>query len=55
VARKKVITPGILIDGVLEVQKGLEPGEEFGVRGQTLLQDGSRLNVIDRMPPLAAN
>jgi len=55
VARKRVITPGILIDGILEVEKGLNPGEEFVVRGQTLLEDGSRINVIERTPPLASN
>jgi len=52
VARKTVITPGILIDGVQEVVEGLAPGEEFIVRGQTLLEDGARINVIERTPPL---
>jgi multidrug efflux pump subunit AcrA (membrane-fusion protein) len=55
VVRKRVITPGINIDGVLEVEQGLSPGQEFVVRGQTLLEDGSRVNIIDRTPPLSAN
>jgi multidrug efflux pump subunit AcrA (membrane-fusion protein) len=55
VARKKTITQGILIDGVLEVQQGLSPGEEVIVRGQTLLEDGARINVIEQVQSLNAN
>ncbi|MDR1252086.1 MAG: efflux RND transporter periplasmic adaptor subunit [Treponema sp.] len=55
VARKRVIVPGILIDGALEVQQGLSPNEEIIVRGQTLLEDGSRVNIIEQLAPLAAN
>ena len=54
-ARKKIITPGILVDGVLEVQSGLAPDEEIVVRGQSLLEDGARINIVDRVPPLSAN
>jgi RND family efflux transporter MFP subunit len=53
-ARKRLVTPGILIDGVLEIQKGLEPDEEIVLRGQTLLDDGVRVNVVDRVAPLSA-
>jgi multidrug efflux pump subunit AcrA (membrane-fusion protein) len=49
---KKTVVPGILIDGVLEIQSGLAPDEEIVVRGQTLLDDGSRVNIIDRFAPL---
>jgi multidrug efflux pump subunit AcrA (membrane-fusion protein) len=55
IARKKLITPGILIDGILEVQEGLGPDEEIVVRGQTLLEDGARINIIERIAPLGAN
>jgi multidrug efflux pump subunit AcrA (membrane-fusion protein) len=55
VARKKVIVPGIIIDGVMEVRQGLAPDEEIVVRGQTLLEDGSMVNVIERLSPLSAN
>ena len=55
VARKKIIQQGIIIDGVLEVQQGLEPGDEVIIRGQTLLEDGAQVNVIDRVAPMAAN
>ncbi|GAB6392918.1 MAG: efflux RND transporter periplasmic adaptor subunit [Treponematales bacterium] len=52
VARKAVITPGIVIDGIMEVEEGLAAGAEFVTRGQSLLEDGSRINVIERTPPL---
>ena len=53
VARQKVVVPGILVDGVAEIQEGLAPDEEVIIRGQTLLEDGSRINVIDRVAPLS--
>ena len=55
VVRKRNIVPGIQIDGILEIQSGLEPDEEIVVRGQTLLDDGSRVNVVERFTPLSAN
>jgi RND family efflux transporter MFP subunit len=55
VARKRIIVPGIIIDGVMEVRQGLMPGDEVVVRGQTLLEDGSRVNVIEQLLPLSAN
>jgi multidrug efflux pump subunit AcrA (membrane-fusion protein) len=55
VVRKRIITPGILIDGVLEILDGLAPNEEIVVRGQTLLGEGARVNIIERITPLAAN
>ena len=55
VARKRVIVPGIVIDGVMEVRQGLAPNEDVVVRGQTLLEDGSRVNVIEQLSPLGAN
>jgi len=54
VARRRTVVQGIVIDGVLEVVQGLASGEEVVVRGQTLLDDGSRINIIDRLPPLSA-
>ncbi|MDR2101813.1 MAG: efflux RND transporter periplasmic adaptor subunit [Treponema sp.] len=55
IARRKLVSPGILIDGVLEIQQGLAPDEEIVVRGQSLLEDGVRINIVDRVPPLSAN
>jgi RND family efflux transporter MFP subunit len=52
VARKQLITRGILIDGVLEIQSGLAAQDEVVVRGQTMLGDGDRVNVIDHVAPL---
>ena len=49
---KKTVVPGILIDGVLEIQTGLAPDEEIVIRGQTLLEDGSRVNIVERLAPL---
>jgi multidrug efflux pump subunit AcrA (membrane-fusion protein) len=52
VARKKVIVPGIIVDGVLEVTQGLRPDEDVIIKGHTLLEDGARINVIERASPL---
>jgi RND family efflux transporter MFP subunit len=54
-ARKRIVVPGILIDGILEVQQGLKANEDIIVRGQSLLNDGAKVNVIDRVAPLSAN
>ena len=53
--RKRIITTGILIDQILEVQDGLKAGEEIVIRGQTLLDDGAKINVVDRVQPLGAD
>jgi multidrug efflux pump subunit AcrA (membrane-fusion protein) len=52
IVKKRLIAPGILIDGGMEVQNGLEPNEEIVIRGQTLLDDSSRVNIIERLMPL---
>jgi len=52
VVKKRIVQPGIMIDGAQEILSGLKPGEEFIVKGQTLLNDGSRVNVIERVAPL---
>jgi len=55
VVKKRIVVPGILIDGVVEISSGLAPNEEIVVRGQTLLDDGFRVNIIERIAPLATN
>jgi multidrug efflux pump subunit AcrA (membrane-fusion protein) len=55
IVKKRTVIPGINIDGTLEIQSGLEPDEEIVVRGHTLLNDGARVNVVDRIAPLSAN
>jgi len=52
IVRKKIVAPGIIIDNVMEIQSGLEDSDEIVVRGQTLLDDGSRVNIIERVTPL---
>jgi RND family efflux transporter MFP subunit len=52
VARRKQIVTGITIDGVMEIQSGLSANEEIVVRGQTLLEDGSRINIIEQLAPV---
>jgi multidrug efflux pump subunit AcrA (membrane-fusion protein) len=52
IARKTVITPGITVDGALEVREGLAPDAEIVVKGQTLLDDRARVRVIERTQSL---
>ena len=52
IAVKKDIVPGILIDSVLEVERGLNAGDEVIIKGQALLTDGSTINVVQRESPL---
>jgi multidrug efflux pump subunit AcrA (membrane-fusion protein) len=54
IARRQPVVPGILVDGVLEIQQGLTPNQEIVIRGQTFLEDGSRINVIEQVAPLGA-
>jgi len=55
VVKRKVIVPGILIDGVMEIQSGLAPDEEIVIRGHTLLTDGAKVNVVEQTAPISAN
>ena len=52
IARKQLVVPGIVIDGVMEVREGLNPGDDVVVRGQGLLDDRTRINIIDRVPSI---
>jgi len=52
IARRRPVTPGILVDGLQEIRSGLEPNEEVVARGQTLLDDGARVNIIERLAPI---
>jgi multidrug efflux pump subunit AcrA (membrane-fusion protein) len=53
VAKKRIVVPGIQIDGILEIQQGLKPDEDVIVRGQNFLNDGARVNIVDRLAPLS--
>ncbi|MDR2313625.1 MAG: efflux RND transporter periplasmic adaptor subunit [Spirochaetaceae bacterium] len=54
VARKRIVRPGILIDGILEIEEGLKPNEVFILKGQGLLNDGSRINIVQQVAPLSS-
>ncbi len=45
-AVKKIIQPGITLDGVVEVINGLDSGEKVVYQGQTLLEDGVKVRVV---------
>jgi multidrug efflux pump subunit AcrA (membrane-fusion protein) len=45
-AHKRIVKPGIAIDGILEVAEGLREGEEVIVKGMSLLEDGARVTII---------
>ena len=47
-----MITIGIRVDEKAEILSGLSPDAEIVVRGQTLLEEGSLINVVSRMNPL---
>src|SRR6056297_71160 len=53
VAERRRVSAGIEIDQKLEIQSGLEPGEEVVYRGQTLLEKGSRVRVVEQVQPLS--
>jgi multidrug efflux pump subunit AcrA (membrane-fusion protein) len=51
-AQRRKVNPGLRIDNMVEITEGLAAGEEVVLRGQTLLEDKSRVNVVDRYPGL---
>ncbi len=42
----KPVTKGISVDNKVEITKGLEVGDEVVIKGQTLLNDGSKVNIV---------
>jgi len=54
VAKKRDVKVGIQVDGKSEIVSGLRAGERVVARGQTLLEDGARIRVMDQLPPLPA-
>ncbi len=44
--RQQKITTGISVDNKTEVTKGLESGDEIVIKGQGLLNDGAKINII---------
>ncbi len=50
--RRQEVTVGIRVDEKAEILSGLAPDDEVVVRGQTLLEEGSLVNIVSRMQPL---
>lgn len=50
--RKQPVKAGIRVDDKIEILEGLSGGDEIVVRGQTLLEDGSEVNVVSKLEPL---
>ncbi|MDY7027386.1 MAG: efflux RND transporter periplasmic adaptor subunit [Spirochaetota bacterium] len=55
IARRRKVVTGIQIDQKLEIMEGLRPGAEVVYRGQTLLEEGSKVRVVEEAPPLAGD
>jgi len=53
-AEKRIVIPGLDVDGQVEIRKGLAAGEKVVVRGQTLLEDRSRIKTVTELPPLTS-
>lgn len=49
VVKKIPVKIGIRVDDKREITEGLNPGEQIVVRGQTLLEDGAFVNVVNRI------
>jgi len=48
VVQKRKVKEGLLVDDRLEVVEGLSQGDQVVLRGQTLLDDGVKVNVVSR-------
>lgn len=53
IAERRNVNPGIEIDNKLEITEGLEPGELVVYQGQTLLEDGAQVRVINTINVLS--
>jgi membrane fusion protein, multidrug efflux system len=49
---RRTVNPGIEVDNVLEITDGLAPDELVVYQGQNLLEDGTRVRIIDTVEPL---
>ncbi len=54
IARKQQVVPGIIIDDQVEIRQGLEAGALVVLRGQSLLEDGVRVRIVETTAPLKA-
>lgn len=53
IVEKRKIRAGIKIDNKVEIVEGLKPDEEIVFRGQTLLEDNSKIKIVDNVQPLS--
>jgi RND family efflux transporter MFP subunit len=51
---QREVSIGISIGNQVEITEGLSEGESVVIQGQSLLDDGARVRVIDRVDPLPA-
>lgn len=52
--KKQPVKEGIRVDDKVEILSGISAGEEVVIRGQTLLEEGSAINVVSKAEPLPA-
>ena len=50
--KKTPVTVGIIVDDKAEILSGLKTKDEVVVKGQTLLEEGSEVNVVSKLAPL---
>ena len=48
IAQRRTVVTGISTEGITEIQSGIAADDEVIVRGQSLLEDGVRINVVER-------
>lgn len=52
--KKQPVKQGIRVDDKIEILSGIAPADEIVVRGQTLLEDASVINIVSKQEPLPA-
>lgn len=53
-AERRVVNPGLVVDSKVEITSGLRAGELVVYQGQSLLEDGVRVRVIETLNVLTA-
>jgi multidrug efflux pump subunit AcrA (membrane-fusion protein) len=52
IAQKRLVVPGITLEGAVEIVDGLAAGESVVYQGQTLLEDGVKVRVVRTVQPI---
>jgi multidrug efflux pump subunit AcrA (membrane-fusion protein) len=50
---KRPVTVGIVVDEKAEILRGIAAKDEVVIRGQTLLENGSEVNIVSKADPLS--